>query len=272
MQVEMTLRPDDVDGMVRDIGNTDLLGGANLVIEAMQVTAQRLGMRLPACDIQVASDIPVARGLGSSAAAIVGGVRAALFALEQPADRATIVDIAGAMEGHADNASASEMGGITVALSTAGGYVAESLATDLPWSAVVYIPDSPSLTHEARGVLPAAVPLGDAAANAGRAAMLALALREGRDDLLREAMVDRLHQPYRASIFPHLKPTIAAALDAGALGACLSGAGPTILALAHHADAATVAAAMQAAAARQGMEGQARELSVAQGATTRQQS
>jgi homoserine kinase len=268
MRVDVTVRGEDAPGALRDIGNTDLMGGANLVIEAMQVTAHRLGRPLPACDIRVESEIPVARGLGSSAAAIVGGVRAALFALGRAADEALVVDIAGSMEGHADNASASEMGGITVAVGTERGYIAESLASNLPWTAVVCIPDSPSLTHEARGVLPAMVPLADAAANVGRSALLALALREGRDDLLREAMADRLHQPYRAAIFPHLEPAISAALDSGALGACLSGAGPTILALAHPEDAPAVATAMQAAAERAGMTGQSRELCIAQGATT----
>lgn len=254
---------------IHDAGSLDLLGGTNLVIEAMRVTAQRLGVDLPGCEISVASDIPVARGLGSSAAAIVAGVRAAALLADRPISSADVIDIAGDMEGHADNVSAAELGGVTVAMSSAGGYIAESLASDVPWIPVVFIPDSPSLTHEARGVLPEAVPLADAAANAGRSALLALALREGRADLLREAMIDRLHQPYRAAIFPHLTPCLDVAHLAGALGACLSGAGPTVLAFTTSETSGPVAQAMADAAERAGVAGNAVTLRVAGGAVVR---
>lgn len=258
-------RLDDAGGGVRVVTCDDLLGGGNLVVEAMEVTAARLGRELPACEIAVSSDIPVARGLGSSASAIVAGIHAAGFVLDIPLDSATVVDVGGEMEGHADNISASEMGGATASIRAERGWVAEVLAPALPWEVVVLIPNAPAFTVEARGILPPAVSIPDAAANIGRAAMLALALREGRGDLLREAMRDRLHQPYRAAIFPHLDPVIDAALAAGALGASLSGAGPTILAFADAADADAVAAAMERAAAANGFPGRATRLTVAGG-------
>lgn len=265
MQVDIQ-RLDDPAGGVRVTACDDLLGGGNLVVEAMQVTAARLGRDLPACRIAVASDIPVARGLGSSASAIVAGIHAAGFVLDAPLDSALIVDIGGEMEGHADNISASELGGATVSFHAEHGWVAAVLAAELPWEVVVLVPAAPAFTVEARGILPPAVPIPDAAANIGRAAMLALALREGRGELLCEAMRDRLHQPYRAAIFPHLDPVIAAALAAGALGASLSGAGPTILAFAEPGDADAVANAMERAAAAHGFAGRASRLAVASGA------
>ncbi|HUG15902.1 MAG TPA: homoserine kinase, partial [Thermomicrobiales bacterium] len=242
-------------GEIRDVGSVDLLGGVNLVIEAMTMTARRLGVTLPGCDITVSSDIPVARGLGSSAAAIVAGIRAAgeLAGVELPL--AQIVDIGGEMEGHADNVSAAVLGGVTVAAHTAVGYVADVLVASLPWRAVVFIPHSHSLTKDARDVLPALVPLRDAAANIGRGVLLAHALRSHRSDLVREGMVDFLHQPYRAEIFQHLEPAIAAALHAGAIGACLSGAGPSVLALASAACAEGVGVAMTDASGLAGVDG-----------------
>ncbi|MCO5177315.1 MAG: homoserine kinase [Thermomicrobiales bacterium] len=265
MQVDIT-RVDDPSGDIRVINCEDLLGGGNLVVEAMQVTANRYGRTLPACELSVRSDIPVARGLGSSAAAIVAGIHATAFLLDLELDSSDVVDIGGEMEGHADNISASELGGVTVSFRAEHGWIAEVLAAELPWTVVALVPDSPAFTSEARGILPTAIPMSDAAANIGRAAMLALALREGRSDLLRESTRDRLHQPYRAAIFPHLNPVIDAALAADALGAGLSGAGPTILAFADSADADAVATAMEATAAEHGFAGRALPLAVAPGA------
>jgi len=265
MQVDIT-RLSDESGEIRVLNGEDLLGGGNLVVEAMQVTANRYGRTLPACELSVRSDVPVARGLGSSASAIVAGIHAAGFLLNIALESTDVVDIGGEMEGHADNISASELGGVTVSFRAEHGWIAEVLAAELPWTVVALVPDAPAFTSEARGILPTAIPMPDATANIGRAAMLALALREGRGDLLRETTRDRLHQPYRAAIFPHLNPVINAALTAGALGAGLSGAGPTILAFAEPADASAVAIAMEATAAEHGFAGRALPLAVAPGA------
>jgi homoserine kinase len=167
------------------------------------------------------------------------------------------------MEGHADNISAAVYGGVTVSMLTDCGYIAEVLARELPWTAVVFIPDGAAFTHVARGVLPQQVSLPDAVSNIGRGVLLAHAVRAQRGDLLREAMRDRLHQPYRAAIFPHLDPVIAAALEAGAHGACLSGAGPSVLAFADRSAADRVAAAMLAAGRSVGVAGSAESIAVA---------
>jgi homoserine kinase len=248
---------------IHDLGAQELYGGENLVVTAMRFAAEQRGWALPGCGIRVTSGIPVARGLGSSAAAIVAGIRvAAVLAGQVNLDDREIVAIGGAMEGHADNVSASALGGVTVAIATEEGYLAEVLASHLPWIPVLFIPDAVALTKEARGILPDRVPLVDAAANVGRSALLALALQTGRDELLREAMRDTLHQPYRTAIFPHLQPAIAAATAAGAFGASLSGAGPTVLALASPADAHVVGEAMASASAEVGVAGQVMELAI----------
>jgi len=249
----------------RDVGRQELLGGVNLVVEAMTMTARTFDLSLPGCDITVSSEIPVARGLGSSAAAIVAGIRVASELLGLGITPETIVDIGGDMEGHADNVSAAALGGATVSVHTAGGYVAEVLTADLPWRAVVFIPDTHSLTKDARDVLPALVPMRDAAANIGRAVLLAHALRSRQAELVREGMIDHLHQPYRAEIFQHLEPAIAAALDAGAIGACLSGAGLSVLALATPENTAEVGLAMSASAGGFGVTGRCLTLSILSG-------
>jgi homoserine kinase len=248
-------RLDGGDNIV-DAGSPDLMGGANLVIEAMEVTAKSLGFRLPGCEVRVTSDIPIARGLGSSAAAIVAGVRlAGLIAGNGPLADDVVIDIAGTMEGHADNASASVLGGITVSVPVSGGFVTEVLTPWIPWSPVLFVPDLAAFTSDARAVLPADIPVHDVVANISRGALLAVALRDRREDLLAVAMQDRLHQPYRASIFPHLEPVIEAALAAGAAGASLSGAGPTVLAFARPDEEERVGLAMAAAAHACGVHG-----------------
>jgi homoserine kinase len=249
-------------GDIHDSGSPDLLGGGNLVIDAMRLAERRLGLCLPGCEVRVCSDIPVARGLGSSAAAIVAGIQAACVIAGYDLHPDELVDIAGHEEGHADNVSASVFGGITVSTFTGTRYVAAVLTHDLPLVPVVFIPDNHSFTSEARGLLPSHIPLRDAATNVGNAALLAHALYTGRSDLISAAMSDRLHQPYRAAIFPHLEPCIAAATTAGAAGACLSGAGPTVLALAEPGHAECVAHAMLSAAREVDVHGCASTLAI----------
>ena len=119
------------------------------------------------------------------------------------------------------------------------------------------------MTADARAVLPREVARGDAVANLARTGLLVLALTTGDYDLLGEAMTDRLHQPYRAALFPHVNPLIAAARQAGAFGACLSGAGPSVLALEPGQRVAAVRAAMATVAAGRAVPGEAIALEIA---------
>lgn len=254
-------RTTDGDTIV-DSGSPDLLGGSNLVIDAMQTAARQLGLKLPGCEITIASDIPIARGMGSSAAAIVAGVKLAAVLGGMPdLPDADLIDIGGAMEGHADNVSASVLGGVTVSAPAGDRFVSELLTSSIPWTPVLFVPDLAAFTSNARAVLPTHIPMADVIANVSRSSLLTVALRTGNDAHLRIGMEDRLHQPYRAKIFPHLKPVIAAAIEAGAAGAALSGAGPTVLALSRPEYVEDVRLAMAEAA--EGCNVPGRNLSVA---------
>lgn len=209
----------------------ELGDGRDLVLEAMQALARLVGKRLPGCRIEVESAIPVARGLGSSAAAIIGGLLAANVLLGTPLTKEGIWRLAWQLEGHGDNVTAALYGGAVLALEGQAGPLARQVPIAAPLRAVLLIPDQPGYTSEARAVLPDQVTRQVAIATAARCALLVLALSTGQFALLGEAMADDLHQPYRATLYPYLVDAIAAARSGGAYGACLSGSGPSVLAL-----------------------------------------
>jgi homoserine kinase len=199
--------------------------------------------------IQMHNRIPLARGLGSSAAATVGGLLAgaALAGAALSTDRA--LALATEIEGHPDNAAAALLGGFTVA---AHGEAPMAIRFDIPRDlrAVLFIPELRLATRDMRAALPELVPLTDAVANLQRVALGVAALAAGDAGGLGHLTVDRLHEPYRAAVYPQLPHIVAAARDAGALGACLSGAGSTIIAFADSLSVLTrIEGALRAAAA-----------------------
>ena len=170
-------------------------------------------------------------GLGSSAAATVAGLR--LYeAFAGPLPVETIVSAACALEGHPDNASAAALGGLTTSCQSRDGSV---YATSFPWpeeiSFVVLTPEVPLSTGESRKVLPALIPRQDVVFNLQRLALLLQSLRGGDFSLLKRALGDRLHQPYRQKIVPGLAQALELEHD-DLLGVCLSGSGPSVVALA----------------------------------------
>jgi len=180
--------------------------------------------------ISMTNAIPLARGLGASAAATVGGLLAGNSLVGDPLGPLDILRLAADIEGHADNAAAALYGGFTVTGPTDAGW--EAIRFDAPRElrAVAFIPELRLATTEMRRVLPSAVPLADAVENLGRVGIGVAGLATGRYDLLRTLTVDRLHEPYRAAVFPELPLLVGAARDAGAIGACLAGAGSTVIA------------------------------------------
>lgn len=210
----------------------------------------RIGMR---------NQIPLSRGLGSSAAATVGGVLAGNALAGEPLARAELLRLATQIEEHPDNAAAVLLGGFVVSAATQDGV--EAIRFDAPRGlrAVLFIPDLRLSTRSMRAALPASVPLADAVANLGAVAVGVAGLATGRFDLLGRLTVDRLHEPYRATAYPQLPILVAAAREAGALGACLSGAGSTVIAFADSATLATaIETALTAAAAGAELPGRAR--------------
>ena len=211
--------------------------------------------------IHCVNRIPLSRGLGSSAAAWVGGLAGANALLGDPIDRQGLVALAARAEGHPDNVAAAVLGGLTVSCADGPAVAAVSLPVPPALRFVVLVPELESATREARAVLPDEVSRADAVFNVQRVSLLLAALASGRIDLLSTAMHDRLHQPYRLRLFPWMDAVAAAAREAGALGCVLSGAGPSMLAVVPGA-ADAVARAMAETLAGAGLAGRALELEV----------
>jgi homoserine kinase len=210
----------------------------NLIFRAMRYAAAAEGVELKPARILVQNDIPLARGLGSSGAAIIAGI--SVFELVSgtllPPDK--MLAYATQIEGHSDNISAALLGSFVVSCVTAeAGILAQRLEWPERIQAIVVIPNLKVRTEEARGVLPDQVSYRDAVFNIQRASLMVASVATGRLDLIREAMRDRLHQPYRAKLVPGLDRIIE--MDSqelaglpGYLGIALSGSGPTVIALA----------------------------------------
>jgi homoserine kinase len=232
----------------------DLLrkGEPNLVIQAMERFSQSTGKKLPAVGMTLINRIPFGRGLGSSAAAIVGGLVAADALAETGLSRLKLLQLALPMEGHPDNVAPALYGGAVLTVlddgRVDGPLTVVPFTAPSDWRAVLYVPDLIIPTKQARAILPKEVPRADAVFNHSRVGLLVSALTQHRPDLLRVAMQDRLHQPYRAKLMPQMDSLIQTGIEAGAWGSCLSGAGSAILALASKAKADGVAAALAAKA------------------------
>ncbi len=224
-------------------------GADNLVLTALRSVLAERTCGFGHLTLESTSRIPLASGLGSSAAAVVCGLAAGMLLADRQVDLEQLIAMGTAMEGHPDNIVPCVAGGFTVAV-WANGRV-EHIRLDPPPGirAVLVIPSFGVSTRAARAVLPHEIPRVDAVANLGRAALLTAAIAAGRLDCLRTAMRDCLHEPYRNVLIPGLEAVCESGREAGALGTALSGAGPSIIALAGH-DAERVGAAMQACWAR----------------------
>lgn len=207
-------------------------GEDNLVFRAVVAAFQAAQTPLPPLSLVCENTIPLARGLGSSAAAVVGGLVAANALMGGPLSEDTLLGLATQLEGHPDNVAPALLGGCRIVVQGNGNVLAAEVPTPEPLSAVVFIPDFVMPTSQARAVLPPKVTRADAVFNLGRVALLVEALATGHLEHLRAATEDRLHQPARQALFPAMKLIIRAALEAGAHGAFLSGAGSSVLALA----------------------------------------
>ncbi|HXX94955.1 MAG TPA: homoserine kinase [Planctomycetota bacterium] len=237
-------------------------GQPNLVQEAMRRFEQATGKKVPPHGLTLVNHIPFGRGLGSSAAALVGGLLAADALTGAGLSRMQLLQLAVPMEGHPDNAAPAIYGGAVLAVENEGrvGGPMTVVPLRIPsgWKAALFIPEFVVVsTREARSLLPREVPLADAVHNHSRSALLVAAIALERPELLRVAMQDRLHQPHRRKLFPPMESLIEAALSGGAWGACLAGAGPSILAIASEPKAQGAAQAMKDAAHGQKVPGRA---------------
>ena len=237
-------------------------GTENLVYRSMEFLYRELGRPMPAVRVVCENEIPLARGLGSSAAAIAGGLAAAnALAKTDGADgefsARDLLEMAATIEGHPDNVAAAVMGGLQLVVTEESTLYTVPVSVPAEIHAVVFIPDVRIATSDARAVLPQQLPVADAVHNMSRVALLVAGMATNHPEYLSVATQDKLHQPYRQPLFPAMKLLMKAALDAGALGAFLSGSGSTVLALTKGREM-TVAYEMAEAARQASVEGAVR--------------
>ena len=230
---------------------------SNLVFQSIARIFEECDLPMPPLSVRCHNDIPTTRGLGSSSAALVSGLTIGNELCGSQLERDDLLQIAASIEGHPDNVAPAIYGGMQVAVSHGGRVVSAPVPVPESLSAVLYIPNVPMPTEEARGLLGSEVPRSDAVFNIGRVALLVRAMATGDLEGLDIATDDRLHQPARQTIFFPMNNIIRAALGAGALGAFLSGAGSTVLALATEKEF-TIGYEMADAAVKSGLDGEVR--------------
>jgi homoserine kinase len=218
----------------------------NLLCQAMQCVANTVKQNLPCGVIRLVNAIPASRGLGSSAAAIVGGVLLGNELTGRRLSQDSLLKIAADMEGHPDNVAPALLGGLCASVMTENGGIANSLAVPDELKFVVVIPEYKMSTHAARQVLPKQISHGDAVFNVSRVAFLLTCLATRSFGSIGIGLEDRLHVPYRIDLIPGGRQVLAAACLAGALGATISGSGSTLLAITNGDEEKVLAAMIEA--------------------------
>ena len=249
----------DVTGAEAEKVQTD---ESNLLYQAFVKLYQYIGQTPPSVKMEIQLGVPLARGLGSSATAIVGGLVGANQLAGAPLTQLQVMELAIAMEGHPDNVVPALLGGCRLAATSADNWE----ICDIPWDEdivpVVAIPDFELSTSEARQVLPTQVSRADAIFNTAHLGLLLRGLQTGKGEWLSTALQDKLHQPYRQALIPGYDAVNAAAMKAGAYGMVISGAGPTLLALVDQLHSQAVEAAMLSAWQSTGITATVRSLSL----------
>ena len=252
-EVDLTVEGDCVGELPEDRSNRFVVALEAGLAELGVGGLDQIGWR-----IRMSNPIPLERGLGSSAAATVAGLVAAGALAGRDLDTSTTLWLATGIEGHPDNVAAGLLGGLVASIALDDRVEAVRLDPPRNVQIVAWIPERKLPTAEMRRVLPDSVPRPDAIANLTRVAVGVAGLASGRADVLSLLTQDRLHEPYRAHVYPELPQLIDAARAAGALGACLAGAGSTVVAFVDSTDESSadqVGAAFRSTAARIGQPG-----------------
>jgi homoserine kinase len=226
---------------------------SNLVYRAMEFLFREAGEGLPPLHLICHNRVPLSRGLGSSAAAIAGGLVAANAMCRQAFPPNELLEMAATIEGHPDNVAAAILGGLRLVVSDQNRLYTVPISVPSDIHVVLLVPEVRIATEDARRVLPDRVSLSDAVYNLGRIGLLVAGMSTNHPEYLRVATQDQLHQPYRQAVFPAMKLIFKGARDAGALGVFLSGSGSTIMALTQGREM-TVAYEMAEAARQAGLE------------------
>ncbi|HYO50002.1 MAG TPA: homoserine kinase [Chloroflexia bacterium] len=238
-------------------------GEDNLFYKAFQQLHNLAGQQAPPLQIHMQLNVPPGKGLGSSATAVVGGLVAANAYLGMPFGPMELLAEAITLEhgSHADNVAPALLGGLVANVIDDGKVISIRLPIPNELQAALFIPDFEMDTIQGRALMPRQYPTADVIFNTGRVALFLSALTLERYDLLRIAMQDRIHQPYRSQMFPLLPALIEAAIEEGAHGACLSGGGSSVLALGTER-LGDIAVAMLGTARAAGITGQAKVLQI----------
>lgn len=221
------------------------LDSTNLIVRAAEQVFEKTDKRPTGLRVHAINTIPLGSGMGSSAAAVVGGLSAANALVDGGLNREELLRLACKLEGHPDNAAAALFGGLVIVSFNAEELLSRSLAIP-PLKVVVALPNIRLSTAELRAALPEQVPVSDAVFNLGHALFTLQALTSGNESLLRWAVADRLHQPYRKRFIPGYDSVVAEARKAGAVAVALSGSGPALVAFGS-AKLAEIAEAMKVA-------------------------
>ena len=260
IEVELSSAPQvKVEGK----GASDLPSGPeNLVYRSIIRLLEHVGVEPAPLSVTCTNNIPLKRGLGSSAAAIVGGLAAGNRLAPvlsggkvQSLSTDEVLQLAVAIEGHPDNVAPALLGGMVLVVQRGDGLLTSAVHVPEDVRAVLFIPELTIATEDARSVLPDGIGWEDAVFNMGRTALLVNAMNTGRMEELATATEDRLHQPYRRQLFPAMKVIFEGAMKGGALGVFLSGSGPTVLALTQGREV-TVAYEMAEAARQASVDGE----------------
>lgn len=263
--IDIELGGDDIVVRYRGAGSdaAGIGGHEDLSLTAMRRLARQYGRALPNMMITATVEIPVARGLGSSAAAIVAGLVAGTELLGLGLSSDQLFQAGAYMEGHGDNIGAVLRGGAILSMPGLPRPIPLADGRELGLVAVVFVPDVTGPTWVARAELPQNVTLADAAFNLGAASGLVAGLMTADHAAIAAGMHDRLHEPPRSRLYPHLLPMTEAARAAGAVGACLSGAGPAVLALAEQERTEAICRSWQRLAHDLAIPGECRVLAIA---------
>jgi len=202
----------------------------NLIMRSIQATYDLAGVNRPSLSLRAENNVPLSRGMGSSSAAIVGGIIAANVLMGFPFDYDAMLQLAAKIEGHPDNVAPALLGGFICIASNEDKFYTEKLIAPTNLKAVVAIPQYKLSTNKARAILPKDISMKDAVFNIGHASLLAVALAKGDLELFGNMLQDKLHQQYRFTLIPGAEDVVAAANKAGALGCVISGSGPTMIA------------------------------------------
>ena len=230
---------------------------SNLVYQAIKFLFLEAGHQLPEVRLRCENNIPLSRGLGSSAAAISSGLVAANFMLGNLFEPNELLEMAATIEGHPDNVAAAILGNLQLVIGEEDQLYTVSIRPPDDLRLVIFVPDVRIATDDARRVLPSVVSINDAVYNASRVGLLVAGMLTDHVEYFRYSVQDKLHQPYREQLFPAMKVIFKAADDAGALGVFLSGSGSTIMALTKGREM-TVAYEMGEAARQTGVVGELR--------------